>query len=459
MLKFIGIMVYMWQMARLFIVFVALMATLSSFAEEMLDSSVQEQLDQLNKKVERLQKQLQRQEETLAFSQKYLWKERFRFNGFASFGLSKVNGSSENEKYYHSQHKDLSVLPNTWLGLRLDTQLYNSGELVAQFVLKADHEDKLEIRSEWLFLKQELGAGFSAHLGRIRFPVHIDSEVIYVGNVYPTVTPSAEIYSVLSMNHLDGLALNHSQPLGDSFWVMDSKLIVWGQGKDPRTGLSFRLKEVQGAVVSFSDDVLTARFGVFTAKKTLEINYHALEKMPNGLRFRVSDRLDYLTAAIRFDDQRFYGMLEGIAINSHKNRVDEIRNWNAIAGVYWGPSLLYVGYAKQQTTNVRELAKELNQFGAEVDVAESYCPSLSPIKNGVCTLPAGAEFAKRYNRQQKNLQLGVKYNVTPRVVLKGQAQMLHGFKGTRGVFEYYDDTFTKERKHIYIYDLAVQAFF
>lgn len=421
-------------------------------AEEQVDA-IEQKIEQLSQQIAQLEKKLQQQESWI-LSPKNFWQERVRFNGFASFGLSKVSGSAEDERYYHGQSKDLSVLPNTWLGLRLDTLLYNSGELVAQFVIKADREDNLDIRTEWLFLKQELGAGFSAHIGRIRFPMHIDSEVIYIGNVYPTVMPSAEIYSVLSMSHLDGVALNHTLPLGESTWVMDSKLILWGQGKDLRSGLSFRLKEVQGVAVSFSNDVLTTRIGAFTAKKVLDIHYPAIDTIPNGLSLKISDRLDYLTAAVRFDNQRLYGSLEGIAISAHKNRVDEIHNWNAVAGVYLGSSLLYVGYAKQQTVNAKKLAKELDLYGVTVDLA---CPA--PQQNQLCAVPAGGAFAQRYNRQQKNLQLGMKYNITPRVVLKGQAQILHGFKGTRGVFEYDDDSYMDARKRIYIYDVAVQAFF
>lgn len=430
--------------------------SVSTFAEETVDS-VEQKLEQLNQKIEQLEQKLQKQE-SLTLS-KNTWRERIRFNGFASFGVSKVSGNAEDESYYYGQRKDVSVLPNTWLGLRIDTLLYSGGELVAQFVAKTGREDNLEIRTEWLFLKQDIAAGFSAHLGRIRFPVHIDSEVIYVGNVYPTVMPSAEIYSVLSMNHLDGISLNHILPLGDTSWVMDSKVILWGQGKDLRSGLSFRLKDVQGMAISFSNDALTTRLAAFTAKKILDIHYPMSKELPNGLRLRVMDRLDYLTAAVRFDNQKLYGSLEGITIRAHNNRVDEIQNWNAIAGVYVGPSLLYVGYARQQTVNAKKMAKEVDLSGAAFEAAEPFCPPTISVNNGLCSIPAGREFAQRYNRQQKNLQLGMKYNITPRVVLKGQAQMLHGFKGTRGVFEYNDTTYLNKRERIYIYDIAVQAFF
>lgn len=439
---------------RLF--FVLLLFSGSVFAEEASDATNQ-QIEALNERVEQLEKQLQAQKSWLAPTKSF-WQERFRFNGFASFGFSKVDGSIGDEKYYQGQNGDLSVLPNTWLGLRIDTRLYESAELVAQFVVKADREDNLEIKTEWLFLKQELGHGFSAHLGRIRFPVHIDSEVIYVGNVYPTVMPSAEIYSVLSMNHLDGASLNHTFQLGQSNWVMDSKLILWGQGQDSRSDLSFRLKSVQGGALSFYNDVLTTRIGYFTAKKHLDVDSAPNVYTPKGIKLRISDRLDYLTAAVRFDNQRLYGLLEGIAINSHNHRVDEIRNWNALAGVYIGPSMIYLGYAHQNTINAKQLERGINKAGANIEVANPYCPPATPTGQ-TCVIAAGGEFAHRYTRHQKKIQLGVKYDVTPRVVLKAQTQMLRSFKGTRGVFEHYDDTYNAQRNHIYIYDVAVQAFF
>lgn len=419
------------------------------------DVDIQQQLDALQAKVDNLQTQLaeQKQSHTQAWGESF--SKRVNFNGFISFGLSKTTDRRDDIPYYHGQTKDVSVVPNSWLGLRFDTLLYEGGEVVAQFVVKGDTDEKFNLRTEWLFLKQELGAGFSAHIGRIRLPVHLDSEVIFIGNLYPTVATAAEIYSVLSMNHLDGVSINHRLAL-PADWVMDSKLILWGQGRDLRGAFNFRLKETQGAALSFSNDALTLRLAAFTSKKVLSIDYPVNAQLPSGFSARLEDRIDFYTAAMRYDNRRLYATLEGIAVNSHNDIMDETRNWNAIFGFYTGPVLLYGGFARHHSSNIKEMKKALTK---ELGVVNISLPPPMPA-----SIPAGEIFGDVYNVQKKALKAGLKYDVTAKVVLKAQAQYLYGFQGTRGGFQFVsvnqgNNVNGKIPDHIMIYDLAIQAFF
>lgn len=417
---------------------------LISLAVQADNSDLQQQIDTLNQKIAQLEQQTADNRQTLGNIVSDNLRNNVSFNGFASFGLSKTSDKRKDAPYYHGQSRDVSVTPNTWLGLRMDARLYQSGEIVAQVIASGNNNDSLDLKTEWLFLKQELGLGFNTHIGRIRFPVHIDSEVIYVGNVYPTVAPAAEIYSVLSMNHLDGISVNHALPLGE--WTLDTKLILWGQANDPRDGHNIRLKEVQGTALSLSSDTLTVRVGLFTGKKIIQINEPARGVLVDPLDVTFSDRLDYLTAALRFDNQRLYFSAEGIAIHSRSNMLDEVHNWSTIAGFYIGSTLFYTGYSRLHVANTNELTEKLDN-------------TLTPVlvNPGPVTVPAGQLFKPYFNRQQRNLQIGVKHDLTPSVVLKAQIQYLHDFEGTRGNFATMD--VTRPQNHIYLYDLAIQAFF
>lgn len=414
----------------------------SALAVRADDTQLQQQIDALNLKIAQLEEQSRVQ---TAFSklQKNTLLNRIRFNGFASFGVSKTQDTRSETAYHYGQTNDVSVSPNTWLGLRFDTQLYDTGELIAQFVVKNDIEDSFPIRTEWLFLRQNIGHGLYANVGRIRFPAHIDSELIYVGKVYPTVTPSAEIYAELSMNHLDGVSLDYATPLGD--WLLSTKFILWGQADDPRSGHTVRVKDMQGAAISLENDVLIMRLGLFTSKKMVDIKEPAGVDLVKPLNVRVADRLDYLTSAIRYDDQRLYFSAEGIITDTKKDRFSEVRSWNLVGGFYAGPALLYAGYARQHTTNAKDIAKALDKQMPTVELINS-------------TAPTGEVFASYFDRQQRNIQLGVKFDVTSKVVLKAQVQYLYGFDGTRGVFETHAASLTSD-DHVYLYDIAIQAVF
>lgn len=419
-----------------------LLAVIVSSVVHADNAALQQQIDRLSDKVAELEEQVKAPTHTPEVRGNTLF-ERIRFNGFASFGISKTQDSRKNTAYHYGQTEDVSVSPNTWLGLRFDTQLYSTGELIAQFVVKNDVEDSFPLRTEWLFLRQGLGHGFFANIGRIRFPAHIDSELIYVGKVYPTVTPAAEIYSELSMNHLDGVSIDHAIPLGA--WVLSGKLVLWGQADNPRSGHTVRLKDVLGAAVSLANDVLTMRLGLFTSKKIIDISEPVGFGLSKGIRVQLADHLDYLTSAIRYDAQRLYASAEGIITHSRNDRFSEIRSWNMIAGFYTGPALLYVGHARQHTSNVRHITAALNAH-------------LAPVEFASGSVPAGYVFASYFNRQQRNIQLGAKFDVTSKVVLKAQIQYLYGFDDTRGVFETRAASLTSA-DHVYLYDLAIQAVF
>lgn len=435
--------------------------TLSSVAHAEDAVDLQQQIEVLNQKIASLEEQSNSQSRTLGELMSNGFANRVRVNGFASFGVSKTQDPrGDDAAYYHGQSRNASVSPNTWLGLRIDTQLYSTGELIAQFVARNDANDSFAVRTEWLFLRQALGADFYANIGRIRFPAHLDSELIYIGNVYPTIAPSAEIYSELSMNHLDGISVDHSLLLGD--WSLDSKFILWGEGTDPRAGgHSVSLKEMQGMAFSLSNDVLTMRLGFFSGIKSINIDYSADDKLPDGIKATLEDRLDHLTGAIRYDDQRFYASVEGIVTRSHKDRFSEVRNYSAIVGAYAGPVLIYTGFARQHTSNTEDLTKSLN---GHLDPVKTSLPSTEcsgyggSMNNGSCFLSAGGTYSTFFNRQQRSIQLGMKYNITPSVVLKAQTQYLYDFDNTHGVFGTFSGPLSN-KKHVYIYDVAIQTVF
>lgn len=413
-----------------------LLASTTAYAQT---NDLQQQVEALKKEVQALKSQTQNNKELISSSLNSSQDNKISFHGFMSLGASQLSESGLDIEYSTGQGSDPSVKPNTWVGLQMNANLYKGGEFVFQVVSKG--VDDFEPETEWLYLKQDLGHGFNAQIGRIRFPAFIDSEVVYIGNTYATVKPATEIYSVLPISHLDGVSVNHSTDVGE--WTIDSKVVIWGESEEATSGYTLELEEVHGAVFSFSRDFLTMRIGAFAGKEIIDINYAPDNLFPAGVRERFGDDLTYTTAAVRFDNSEFYFSTEGIDIKSDNDLLDENTNWNVTTGVYFGSVLVYIGASETKVKNGDDLQAAITS-------------ALSPVTVGGVgfPVPAGNVFRPWLERKQETRMVGMKWDFNPRATFKVQIQHVDDFDGSFGNFNN-----SPNDEDMYIYDIAIQSTF
>lgn len=310
-------------------------------------------------------------------------------------------------------------------------------------VSKGSNDNAFELDMEWLFFKQEMGAGFSAQLGRIRFPAFIDSEVVYIGNTYPTVAPPAEIYSVLPINHIDGASLSQTSTVGD--WTLETKAVLWGNSEEDFEGYTLRLHRIHGLSFSANYNYLTMRIADFKAEERIEIvdPIYAAD---------FGDKLNYIIGALRYDDERFYVSTEGIIINSDNDLIDEDRNWNVTTGMYAGPVLIYVGHSRNRVTNSKDMSEALTEELGSMDMSAQY-----GLPTGSIMVPKGVIYSPFMTRHQNSNTAGIKYNITGNTVLKAQVQYVYALDKTQGNFN--TATAKVPFESMYIYDVAIQSTF
>lgn len=337
------------------------------------------------------------------------------------------------------------LLPTTYAGIQMNAELYKGGEFVYQVVAKGKdgEKDDFELQTEWLYLKHDFGAGFNMQAGRIRFPAFMDSENYYVGTTYPWILPPHEIYEVLPLTNIDGFSLNHQVMLGD--WLLASKLLLWGESRQGSSSNELRLNDVYGLAINVSNDYLNMRVAYMAAEEEIRI-----DSQPNGfllapLKQTFGDELEYLIAAVRYDDGLIFGSMESVAIDAKKGVLDENRNWNITTGVHLGPVLAYIGYSESHVTNDEKIAAAINDDLNMKTILTIYGP-----------LPLGNVFAPYLNRQQHTSTVGVKYDFSPKTALKVQVQYLDDFDGTSGNFTAGS---VLPFKNVYVYDIAVQGYF
>lgn len=421
---------------------------LVSMSAQAQDGDYDKRIEALKSKISALQSKQKSNENRINGFMKGA-KDRINFTGFLSVGLSQFNKDSVNS-YTYGQKQDLSLLPNSWVGFQVNTKLYESGELIVQLLGQGQqssaNNDSFDIDTEWLYLKQDLGAGFNAQIGRIRFPAFADSEVQYIGNTYPWIRPPAEVYSVLPLSNIDGVSVNHQAFLGD--WTIDSKALLWGEATVPSLGSSLTLENTRGLVVNAGLDALSLRFGVFKAKETININARAGDGLlTSNLSATFGDELTYYTSGIRYDNSVVYASAEGVQIVSDKDILDENRNWNLTLGYYIGDLLVYAGQSKTNVTNPSEMAANLRTVLAGNTVT---------VSNSPFPVPASFLAARFLNRHQNTYLVGAKYDISSKTSLKFQAQFLNDFENTQGNF---GNTGSTDFKDIWIYDIAIQSVF
>lgn len=450
------------------------LGTLFSATTLVNAANIDTDIEALEKQIKRLEAQQKSSARRLdGIAQKSL-ADKISFNGFVSIGASKTNkevfdrnSPTTERRYAADQSGDASLLTNTWFGFQMNASLYEGAEFVVQIIALGDEGNSAESfdpRTEWMYLKQDLGGGFNIQAGRIRFPVFAESENFYIGNTYPWVRPPVEVYNSLALTRLDGVSLNGSWPIGDE-WVLDAKALLWaneevdsfGGGAGGPVSGSNTIDNLRGGVVSFTSDAMSVRLSVMETSENYagSVRFSSAIAPNNGYSFAFKDDRRYTTLAYKYDDGTFYSAVEAVKVDLDKSVLPEDKRFFATFGMHFGNWLPYIGYGENKVDNAQDIVNsDTNpvriQFGSP----------FAPIAN-LGTVGQNIEGA--LNRQQKTVTAGFKWDFVPTASLKFQAQRASDFgKTTRGnatIGNFSHGTNLDKVDSVWIYDVAIQAVF
>lgn len=138
-----------------------------------------------------------------------------KFNGFGTAG---VVYSDEDQADFAStvlapdgagHTRDWSPEVDSRLGLQLAADLTPRLSGILQVVSEQQHDDTYEPAVEWANLRYDITPDLSARAGRMVLPIFMASEYRKVGYANPWVRPPQEVYRVLPVNNVDGIALSY----------------------------------------------------------------------------------------------------------------------------------------------------------------------------------------------------------------------------------------------------------
>ena len=404
--------------------------------------------------------------------------------GFYSLGFSQLSedtyidslGQEQDLKYANGETGDASIFGSSWAGFQINANITSSTEFVYQVIIEADDEatDDFETRTEWMYLKQELGAGFNAQIGRIRLPAFMDSEVLYVAQTYPWVKAPVEIYDLLPVNHVDGISINRRIYAGE--WSVDTKAILWGQSKDDSEGYSLSLDNTYGLAVDAFYEGLQLHAAVLMTTEVINIDAKPgdFDAIPDGMTQEYEDDLLHAVLGARYDNGNVYISGEYVNISADKGTIDETEAYNVTFGWHFGEFLPYISFSSTETTNADELAdnidKEYPNQTVRTQIADpAICSQVlmdptaqaSPLGciTGDFSDPSiGQVSAPFFTATQTSTSIGLKYNLTPKTVLKAQIQQIGNFDETGGKFNA-TDLSGEDFDEVYVYEVAIQGVF
>lgn len=165
------------------------------------ENEVQNQIDAIEKRLDKLDNKAQRQIKSVSESA-FKLQDRFKINGFASIG---VNTSDEDNftPYFTDINNKESYLEDSILGIQMTFKVNENLDAVAQ--LTAEAEDGFNLNAEWAYLSYQVNENWKIRAGRLRVPFYAASEYLDVGYAYPWARPPLEVYSTIPFKSYNGI--------------------------------------------------------------------------------------------------------------------------------------------------------------------------------------------------------------------------------------------------------------
>jgi len=306
--------------------------------------------------------------------------DKLKINGYMSvYGVKSTN---EAATLGSGIDNHIGFNSDTIAGIQFDYRLDEKIDAVVQ--LQAEGKDDYSLETPWAFLRYKLAPSTTLRAGRMVAPLYLYADSIDVGYTYAWVRPPVEMYNTERVQYT-GVDLIHNFDLAG--W--DSSVqILFGDNDGNTNGAELRGDYTTGIALTFNNDAWTLR---------LADNYTANLSV-NGLD-NFADSVTYLSASVRYDNGALLVLAEGRRIEAGallEALVSDSDGFYATIGYQINNFMPYATWAKAYS------------------VEENLLPGVLP-------------------QTQESIGLGVRYNLTDKVVVKGEATQYDGFNGTSGV--------------------------
>jgi hypothetical protein len=335
-------------------------------------------------------------------------KERFAFNTYGSIGFSKSNVKAP---FYRSKNTSTFGIDDHWsgvmdnrLGFQMTANFDPNWSAVVHSVVERNGDDKLNPSTIWAQLKWKYSDQTHLYLGRSLNTLFLTSEEFYVGYAHPWVRPPVELYSMGGENGFsDGVNVQHQMPIGNAVLSLEAKV---GVSSLDRMNYSVQNRPIYAVSASLIQPELTLRASLVQANVSAQIV--KLDPLLSLIRQQSPEIAQeyslenvkgqgYISLGMRYEYQHWFLMMEMARTHLRRKSLPDQLGGYATLGYTMGNWMPYLSYSQQKILGSTD---ETRLTGLASHAANAY---LSAKKN-----------------DQKNLSLGLRWDVKPGISLKFQ---------------------------------------
>jgi hypothetical protein len=315
-------------------------------------------------------------------------REKLKINGYMSVYGTKSTDSAVTLGNGIDNH--IGFKSDTIAAIQFDYQVNSNIDAVVQ--LQSAGNNEYQVEASWAFLRYNLSPSTKIRAGRMVAPVYLYADSIDVGYTYPWVRPPVEMYGTTPIRY-QGVDVLQNFNFGR--WS-NTLQVFYGDNDGTVGGVSVTSNYLAGVGLTLNNDAWTLRTS-FTHADNVGLS--------SGGSSSATGAIDYLSGAVRYDDGSLFALVEGKKV---KTKDDLNTSLPTVEGFY--------------TT----LGYQLREFMPYVTWAKAYS-----VDDGNVAAP----FLKQ---SQESVGLGLRYNLTDKVVLKGEATKYNHFDGTPGITSFTD---------------------
>lgn len=310
-------------------------------------------------------------------------REKLKINGYMSVYGTKSTNSAVTLSSSMDNH--VGFKSDTVAGIQFDYQVNPNIDAVIQLQSAANAgTEEYDVEATWAFLRYSLSPSTKIRAGRMATPNFMYAESIDVGYTYPWVRPPVEMYGVAPIRY-QGIDLTQNFNTGP--WN-NSIQFFYGDADAANKGTTSDY--MAGAALTLNNDAWTVR-----------ASYSHVDNVAVSAAPSATGASNYLSGAVRYDDGGLFAMVEGKQVKTtgdfSKFIVPTVEGFYTTLGYQLDAFFPYATWAKAYTSQDGNVANPNSK------------------------------------QSQESLGLGLRYNLTDKVVLKGEATKYDHFNGTQGV--------------------------
>ncbi len=312
--------------------------------------------------------------------------ERLRINGFMSAYATRAQKDVDLQGL--GIDDSWSFRPDTMGAIQMDYKLSDRSTVIMQYTAQGGNDYNLNMA--WGYIAYKLTDDFLFRVGRRQSSLYYHSETLDVGFSYPWVRPPVALY-VPGISTVEGVGISYTTQFGD--WVIVPEM-TYGSADFPNRFRAISARNGGSASVSFNNGPLTFRGSYTTAPKVTVEGVAGIFTT------------EYFTTALVYEDDRWLFFNE-LSKNSS------------------------TGYQMDRLDLLSTLGYKIEKWTPYIAYTHSYSPKRSDDRLR-SLLPPGVT---QMRWDMKSYELGVRYDLTPRIALKAQVDKYDDFDGTGGLFE------------------------